>query len=141
MNIELDVSPSEADLQVIGQGIKAYNRKYMPDAVAFEPDTRFAAFARDEAGAVVGGVRVNAFWNYCLIELLWLSEAVRGQGVGTRLMHLIEGHAKAKGFEYIRTETLDVQARGFYEKLGYRVYGELADFPKGHTLYCVVKKL
>ena len=52
-----------------------------------------------------------------------------------------ERFAKEKGFAYIRTETTDFQAKPFYEKLGYRVFGELTDYPKGHTTYCLVKEL
>ncbi len=52
-----------------------------------------------------------------------------------------ENFAKAKGFSYIRTETLSFQARPFYEKLGYKLFGELPDYPKGHTTYCLVKAL
>ena len=141
MKIELTEAPSAPDLKIIGQGIKTYNQAHLPDDVVFEPDTRFAVFARNQQGEVVGGVRANAYWNYCLIELLWLSNAVRGSGVGTQLMAQAESYAKEKGFAYIRTETVDFQAKPFYEKLGYKVYGELPDFPKGHTTYCLVKKL
>lgn len=141
MNIELQESPEKEDLEAISLGIKSYNQDYLPDEVVFEPDTRFAAFVRNDEGIVVGGIRANAYWNYCHIELLWLSEEVRGKGVGTRLMETIESHARSKGFEYIRTETTDFQARPFYEKLGYRVFGELPDFPKGCTTFCVIKPL
>ena len=141
MKVVLDVAPAQADLETLSQGIKAYNQEYLPDDVVFEPDTRFAAFARNEVGEVVGGIRANAYWNYCLIELLWLAEEARGKGVGSKLMEAVESYARSKGFQYIRTETVDFQAKPFYEKLGYRVYGELHDFPEGHTTYCVVKRL
>lgn len=141
MNIELDTSPAERDLAVVHQGIKAYNQEHLPDAVVFEPDTRFAAFVRNDAGEVIGGIRANAYWNYCLIELLWLSKAARGKGLGSELVAVVEDHARSCGFEYIRTETVDFQARPFYEACGYTVFGELQDYPKGHTTYCLVKAL
>ncbi len=139
--IELARSPSEVDLAVMSDGIKAFNQQHLPDSVVFEPDTRFAVFARNSAGEVVGGIRANAYWNYCLLELVWISEEARGMRVGSQLMAKVEEHCRALGFEYIRTETVSFQAKPFYEKLGYDVYGELADFPKGHTTYCLVKRL
>lgn len=141
INIELATQPDATDLQTISQGIQDYNRGFLTEQVVTEPDTRFAVFARDTQGKVVGGIRANAFWNYCIIELLWLSEATRGSGTGTALMQATEQHAKAQGFEYIRTETVDFQAKGFYQKLGYQVYGEIPDCPKGHTSFCLLKKL
>ncbi len=141
LKIELASSPSSADLKTISEGIQAFNQQHMPTEVVLEPDTRFAVFARNEAGQVVGGIRANAFWNYCITELLWLSEEARGHRLGSKLMHEAEAYAKSKGFQYIRTETLDFQAKAFYEKLGYKVFGELSEYPKGHITYCLVKTL
>ena len=141
MNIELVTEPTKEDLHTISQGIQSFNQGHMPDKVVFESDTRFAAFARNENNEVVGGIRATAFWNYCIIELLWLSETTRGSGIGSKLMAQVESYAKSKGFQYIRTETLDFQAKGFYEKLGYQVFGQLPNCPKGHTTYCLKKDL
>jgi ribosomal protein S18 acetylase RimI-like enzyme len=141
MKIELTLSPSKEDLKTISQGVELYNQNHMPDEVVFEADTRFAVFARNDSGKVIGGIRATAFWNYCTIELLWLSDEARGKGIGTKLMSQAESYAQDNGFEYIRTETLSFQAKPFYQKLGYEVYGELKDYPTGHTMYCLVKKL
>ena len=141
MEILITESPRKEDLKIISQGIKSYNQNHLPDEVVFEPDTRFAVFAKNEKGKVVGGIRANAYWNYCLIELLWLSDEARGKGIGSQLMQQAEAFAIEKGFDYIRTETVSFQAKPFYVKLGYAVYGELKDFPKGCTTYCLVKKL
>ena len=141
MKIELAQSPSKSDLDTISQGIKSFNEEHMPNELAHEQDTKFAVFAKDDSGDVVGGIRATAFWNYCIIELLWLSEATRGKGIGSKLIIETEAYAREKGFQYIRTETLEFQAKPFYEKLGYEVYGELDNYPKGHTTYCLVKEL
>jgi len=141
VRIETTDNPEKEDLKVISKGIQTYNQQYIPDDVVFEADTKFAVFAKDENGNVVGGIRACAFWNYCIIELLWLSENTRGLGIGKQLIEATEKHALKKGFSYMRTETLSFQARPFYEKLGYKVFGELPDYPKGHTTYCLFKEL
>ncbi len=141
MNIEITSNPKKEDLKTISEGIQSYNQHYIPDDVVFEKDTKFAVFAKDDNGKVQGGIRACAFWNYCIIELLWLSEKTRGLGIGRKLMKAAEEFALEKGFNYVRTETLSFQARPFYEKLGYKVFGELTDYPKGHTTYCLVKEL
>ncbi len=113
----------------------------MPDVVVFKDDTKFAVFAKDVNGKVLAGIRATAFWNYCIIELLWLANETRGLGIGSQLISAAEDYAKSKGFNYLRTETLSFQAKPFYEKLGFKVFGELPDYPKGHTTYCLVKAL
>ncbi len=141
MKIELTTTPEAEDLKTISKGIQTFNQDHLTDDVVFEPDTKFAVFARNDENKVVGGIRATAFWNYCIIELLWLADETRGSGIGSQLMAQAEFFAKEKGFYYMRTETLSFQAKPFYEKLGYRVFGQLEDYPQGHTTYCLVKKL
>ena len=141
MDISVTISPTKEELHALSEGIGAYNQNYLPDEIGFEKDTNFAVFAKDDKGKVLGGIRAKAFWNYCIIELLWLSEESRGLGLGSQLIASAENFTKDKGFSYMRTEILRFQARPFYEKLGYKVFGELSDYPKGHTTYCLVKAL
>lgn len=86
MHIELSENPSKADSNVIIQGIKSYNKNHIANDVVFEKDATFSVFARDDKGNIIGGIRATAFWNYCIIELLWLSDETRGKGVGSALM-------------------------------------------------------
>ncbi|WP_448556694.1 GNAT family N-acetyltransferase [Thalassotalea montiporae] len=141
MIIEVTSFPSEENLKTISKGIQSFNQQHISDDIVFEEDTKFAVFAKNASGEIQGGMRATAFWNYCIIELLWLSPNARGLGVGAKLIAAAEKYALEKGFKYMRTETLSFQARPFYEKLGFRVFGELADYPKGHTTYCLVKEL
>ncbi len=141
MKIELSTSPSDIDLKAISDGISAFNEKYLPNDGAFDAGFRFALFARNDKGDIIGGIQASVVWSYCVLELLWLSEETRGSGVGTQLINELESFVKEKGLHQIRTETLDFQAKPFYEKNGYRVYGELNNSPKGHTTYFLVKKL
>ncbi|NMP17476.1 GNAT family N-acetyltransferase [Thalassotalea sp. Y01] len=141
MEIYLTTSPKPEELKTISLGIQSFNEQHLAKDVVYELDSKFAVFAKDSDGQIIGGIRANAFWNYCIIELLWLSDQARGQGVGSKLMNQAHLFAKQQGFAYVRTETVDFQAKPFYEKLGYQVYGELVDCPMGHTTYCLLKKL
>ena len=95
----------------------------------------------NEQGEYVGGLQASVVWSYCVLELLWLSEETRGQGVGSELIEQLVAFAKEKQLTQIRTETLDFQAKPFYEKQGFKVYGEIDDSPKGHKTYFLVKVL
>jgi hypothetical protein len=45
------------------------------------------------------------------------------------------------GARSVHLDTYDFQALGFYKKLGYGVFGELDDYPPGHTRYFLTKPL
>jgi ribosomal protein S18 acetylase RimI-like enzyme len=68
-----------------------------------------------------------------MIDGLWVAAELRGQGFGRRLLLAAESAALDRGCRGASLGTFDFQARGFYERLGYTVCGELADFPAGHT--------
>ena len=47
----------------------------------------------------------------------------------------------ARGCAHSFLGTFSFQARPLYEKLGYHVFGEERDHPKGHTHYLLTKRL
>lgn len=102
---------------------------------------RFAVSVRGDAGANKGGVVGYTMWNWCFIELVWLDEALRGSGLGTELMAKAEAVAAQRGARHVYLDTFSFQGDGFYQKLGYEVYGELGDFPPGHRRIWLKKDL
>ena len=56
------------------------------------------------------------------IRILWVSEALRGQGFGQRLVEMAERRATERGCRHVFLDTFSFQAPGFYEKLGYQIY-------------------
>ena len=99
-----------------------------------------AVLVRDEAEVVVGGLvgRTTAAWLY--VELFWLPEALRGTGLGTRIMVAAEAEAVRRGCIGAHLDTYDYQAPDFYRKLGYEVFGSIEDHPPGHTRFWMRKR-
>lgn len=91
--------------------------------------------ARDAVGQVVGGVVAEIHWTSLQIDYLWVHESQRGHGLGQTLLRQAEAAGRARGCTWAGLTTYDFQARGFYEKLGYRVVGEQTDYPPGHSYY------
>ena len=85
--------------------------------------------------------KITIFRGTLNIDWLWCRESIRGQGYGTQLIKAMESHALSNGINHIKLETADFQALGFYQKLGYSIYGELENYPIGHTAYCLKKVL
>ena len=92
----------------------------------------FLAFdGRQLIGGAVGFVRFG--WYF--LDLLYVDAAYRNRGIGRQLLTAAEHFASDRQLVGVRLDTADFQARGFYEKMGYTLFGELADCPPGHTLY------
>jgi len=91
------------------------------------------------AGRIVGGLIGSTQWDWLNVDYFWLAESVRLRGYGSRLLRLAEDEAIRRGCRHSRLETFSFQARGFYEKNGYRVVGQLDGFPPGGVLYWLRK--
>lgn len=122
---------------IIGQGISDYNAQQAGD----DHGQNLCFVLQDPAQAVVGGVIAAVYWDWLYINLMWLKEDLRGQGYGSRLLQSVEDEARRRGAKHAYLDTFSFQAPEFYKKFGYRVFGELADFPQGHTRYFLVKHL
>jgi ribosomal protein S18 acetylase RimI-like enzyme len=81
------------------------------------------------------------YWNWFYINLMWIKEDLRGRGYGCQLLTLAEEEARQRGAKHAYLDTFTFQAPGFYQKYGYRIFGELPDFPAGHTRYFLTKQL
>ena len=80
-------------------------------------------------------VPIVIFWNWPYIDLLFVKEELRGFGYGHRLLEITEDEARKRGATNVYLDTFSFQAPDFYKQHGYRVFGELKDFPPGHQRY------
>ena len=95
---------------------------------------------RDPAGAVVGGLWGSTSYEWLFTELLVVPETLRGQGIGRRLMTMAHEEAIARGCRGAWLDTFEFQARSFYEDLGYRVFGEIPQYPPGYSRFFMRKE-
>ena len=96
----------------------------------------------NEQGIMIAGILGSVYlWDCMYIDLFWVEETYRKQGIGTKLLLEVEAEAKSKHIRMIHLDTFDCQAKGFYERNGYIVYGILDDYPEGHSLYHMKKRI
>jgi N-acetylglutamate synthase-like GNAT family acetyltransferase len=98
-------------------------------------------FVRDPAGRIVGGLSGHTWGGVAEIRFLWVDEAMRREGVGSRLLNVGEEEARIRGCRKIVLSTHSFQAPDFYRKHGYVVAGEVADHPRGHRHILLEKPL
>ena len=127
----------EADRLAIVRPLVAYN-----DSRAGPSQGRpVVVLVRDAAEQVVGGLWGHTAYEWLFTQYLALPTALRGRGVGTRIMQLAETEAAARGCHGAWVDTFEFQARGFYERLGYTCFGELPEYPRGASRYFLQKAL
>ncbi|MEG0480216.1 MAG: GNAT family N-acetyltransferase [Clostridium sp.] len=91
-------------------------------------------------GKIIGGINSKMYcWNCLYIDVLWINEDYRKQGLGSILLKEVENASKEKGCYLIHLDTFDFQAKDFYIKNGYKVFGTLDECPKGHKRYFMSK--
>ena len=94
----------------------------------------------DKNGNIIAGILSKMYcWNCLYIDVLWVKEEHRKDGLGSRLLKEIESIAIEKGCYLIHLDTFDFQAKDFYIKHGYEVFGVLDECPEGHKRYFLKK--
>ena len=100
-----------------------------------------AFFLREENGEVLGGLLGDIWAAWLHIRTLAVAAPVRRRGFGRELMKRAEAYALKRGCTDAFLDTFSFQARSFYEKLGYRIFGTLENHPAGYQHYFMTKHL
>ncbi|HEX6307738.1 MAG TPA: GNAT family N-acetyltransferase [Longimicrobiales bacterium] len=121
---------------IILNGLRMFNRQR-----AEAPDFQPLVLAARAGDTVIGGLVGETGWKWLYVDLLWVSDPYRGRGLGRHLLEAAEMEAMARGARHAYLDTFDFQARPFYEKQGYQLFGMLEDYPPGHTRFYLRKDL
>ena len=95
---------------------------------------------RSPRGEVMGGLLGGIWGGWMHVNILWVAEHLRGQGHATRLMDAAEAYAQERGCVGADLDTFSFQARPFYERRGYTVFGTQHDYPPGHSRFYMEKR-
>ena len=95
----------------------------------------------DDDGAIIGGLWGKTVYDWLFIDYLVVPASLRGQDFGVQLMASAEKIAIERGCVGSWLTTFAFQARGFYEKLGYEVFGRLDKSPRDNVRIFLCKCL
>jgi GNAT superfamily N-acetyltransferase len=98
-------------------------------------------FYEDTLGRKRAGLTGETFGNWLCIKYLWVSEELRGQGIGSKLLTSAENEAIKKGAKYSFVDTFSFQAPEFYKKHGYKEVFNLFEYPYTGSRYYLIKYL
>lgn len=94
----------------------------------------------EDSGGLAGWLRYGLFWdNIPFMNMLYLLEGKRGQGLGGQLVEYWESEMKRMGYEDVLTSTLsNERAQFFYRRHGYVDCGSL--LLPGEPLEIILRK-
>lgn len=140
VNIKIDKGTAEEN-EFINDKIVEYNASQVP----FSQTEHFVSLCyslKNIDNVVIGGITSFLYcWKCLYIDVLWVDEKYRHSGYGSKLLEKVESEAVKQGCHLVHLDTFDFQAKDFYIKKGYEVFGELNDCPPGHRRYYLHKKL
>ena len=95
-----------------------------------------------EDDKIIAGIIAKMYcWNIVYVDTLWVDPDYRGRRIGEMLLTMLENEAKLKGAKLVHLDTFDFQAKDFYLKQGYEIFGKLEDCPENHCRYYMKKAL
>ena len=130
-------TPTAADREAVLALLIAYNDSQAGPS-GYQP---LAVLLLDAAGLTIGGLWGRSVYDWIYIDFLAVPEPLRRQGVGSQLMRRAEAAAVERGLAGIWLDNYGFQARGFYEKFGYEIFGTLDDHPRGSQRFFCRKRL
>ena len=145
MRFDTEVDPGARD--TVRTGLRAYNdsRSAVLRGYRERGETEqvpLDVYAYDDDGAMAGGIVAATWGGWLAIDLVWVREDQRRTGLGADLLRRIEERARnERECIGVRLDTWGFQAKPFYEKQGYTLFGVLEDHPPGETEYQLFKRL
>ena len=94
----------EAENDAIHAGLRAYNRKFVPDT----GDLSLAV--KDADGRVVGGCDAFRMGELAFVDVLWVAEDCRGTGLGGCILDQVEAAGARQGARRVELNTFSFQA-------------------------------
>lgn len=131
----------DTDADYICDKLVEYNLSRVPKTQETDFVNIYKKIVNDEGEIIAGCLAKMYCWNVIYVDILWIDEAYRKQGLGSKLLKEIERIAVEEDCTLIHLDTFDFQAKDFYIKHGYEVFGVLEDCPKEHCRYYLKKKL
>ncbi len=122
----------------IGEGLRRFNTQQS----GIDDSRPLAVVVSDpDTNEVLGGITGRTSLGLLFIDLVFLPDELRGDGLGSRILKLAEDEGRRRGCRAAMLYTISFQAPGFYARHGWRVFGEIACDPPGTSRIFMTKSL
>ena len=133
----MNYKPTDKEIAFVNNALQKFNdEKVGPDNHELLNIVEY-----NNSGNIIAGILGGTYWGWMHIDILWVDENHRKQGLGTQLLKAAESEAINRGCHSVHVDTMSWQAPDFYKKHGYEIISELNDIPNGNKKYHLIKKL
>jgi len=137
MNFEITDHIDENSQREIFEGLLSYNLEHLED----KNPKDLGIYFKDETGKIIAGLIGNTHGKWLTIKFLWVSDDLRGNNIGSKILQQAEKTATERGCKYAFLDTFSFQAPAFYRKHGYQDAFVLEEYPVTGKRYYFTKNL
>jgi ribosomal protein S18 acetylase RimI-like enzyme len=130
-------NPTTDEINVLYQVLAqhAFEKKKLPAI------KHWGFFLKDKKDTIQGSITGRLLHGYLSIDTLCISPLLRNRGHGTKLMKLAEDIGLKNACTFSTVNTMDWEAKDFYEELGYYVEFSRGGYTNNSTFYFLRKNL
>lgn len=133
----MNYNPTDKEIAFVNNALQKFNdEKVGPDNHELLNIVEY-----NNSGNIIAGILGGTYWGWMHIDILWVDENHRRQGLGSQLLETAESEAIKRGCHSVHVDTMSWQAPDFYKKHGYETISELNDIPSGNKKCHLIKKL
>ncbi|WP_207416377.1 GNAT family N-acetyltransferase [Roseomonas haemaphysalidis] len=137
MYFQLTEDRDGPDARAVGENLSRHRTQALGAAPVHQP---LVLLHHGPDGALLAGLVAEVVLDWLFVEKFWVSEALRGQGVGSAMLAQAEAEARKRGAVGVHLYTSSFQAPAFYRRHGFTPLGTLAGRPAGHTRFWFGKR-
>jgi GNAT superfamily N-acetyltransferase len=131
-------APDAADLALISDGLDQFN----VDVSGIADRRPLAVLVKDpDTRKTLGGVTGRTSLGLLFLDVFFLPEALRGSGIGSQVLQMAEAEGRRRGCRAAVLYTISFQAPEFYQKHGWREFGNIPCDPPGTSRVFLTKDL
>lgn len=133
----MNYNPIEEEIAFVNNALAKFNE----EKVGADNHELLNIVEYDENNSIIAGILGGTYWGWLHIDILWVAEKCRKQGIGSKLLKAAEEEAKKRGCHSVHLDTMSWQAPEFYKKHGYKIISELENIPAGNKKFHLIKEL
>ena len=137
LTFTLEATPRREDLVHIRNILLEYDR----GTLTTDGHHPVIILVREDGRRLVAGILGTAHHGWLHLDMIWVEDAFRRQGIGQKLMEMAEAEGRRHGCHHCMLSTMSEAARVLCRRIGYEEFAELENHPVGRSKFYMRRAL